>query len=540
LAILLVILLVGTVVRLTGWTGGGLYFDDAWVALPVRVPLGTALHMWLSAPGYTLLQRQWDLVSPDNMFWVKAPALLLGIMAPVVAFWLARVLRFADWIALVMAGIVAAEWSAIQYSVAVKPFELELIGCMVLLAMAETQRVHRTTRGLVALTIVSIGFVVLDTALFVVVVGVWVALALLAVLDRRKLLATIVNAALTGLLLLPLVLDVGQRVPPFDTWFFRWLGTLVGPPYTLSHLVTVLVVSGSGLAHGILATPSLPVGITRIPGSLLGDFAILVTVCEAVLLVILALPAVKACVRRRSEDPALRDLASLLVIAVAFAAYVVGKVPLGAGRTDLVVLPAILVLLASGLERLAALIRRRTSARTARSLGVTAAVVFAVGASLLAWDQRAWYPTQDVKALDHRLQQHLQPGDVVVLTFRNTYSWAYFGLSPYHIHFSVRSTRSLGIGYWVTFNSPHVLEQESSATGLAIPGLPGLPPTDRRLWLVNTTLLSISPSTAHPTGALAQYPFWTGATTVLGYYGWHPTSTTIFATGVAATLYTRT
>src|SRR5664280_2125729 len=315
------------------------------------------------------------------MYWVVALSLMMGIVAPAVAFWLGRILGFPDWIALTMAGFVAAESCAIQYSVAVKPFELELIACMVLLALAETVRRQRTTRRLVALSIVSMGAVFMDTALFVVVIGVWSALALIALFDRRNRSATFFNAGVTGLVLLPLMLDVGQKIPSYDVSFFQALGNLVGPPYTFEHLFTVFVKSGSGLAHGMFAVPILPVAAPRIPDTWLGDFVIAVTLFEVVLLVILALPAVKACVQRRTGDPALRDLTSLFVVTVAILAYVVGKVPLGDGRTDLVIVPAIAVLLASGLQRLAALIRRRTSPGTLTQLGVVAALVARLAAS---------------------------------------------------------------------------------------------------------------------------------------------------------------
>ncbi|HZM57250.1 MAG TPA: hypothetical protein VFC03_19720, partial [Acidimicrobiales bacterium] len=242
--ILVLILVVGTLVRVNGWTGGGLFFDDAWAALPARVPFGTALHMWLSAPGYTFLQLEWDLIWPGNMHWVVALPLIMGIVAPGAAFGLGRILRFPDWIALTMAGFLAIEPCAIQYSVAVKSFELDMIACMVLLALGEAARRHRTTRTLVTLSIVSMGAVFMDVALSIVVIGVWSALALIAFLDRRNRSATFFNAGVTGLFLLPVVLGVEQRIPPFDVSTFRAFGTLVGPPYTFDHLFIVLVTSG--------------------------------------------------------------------------------------------------------------------------------------------------------------------------------------------------------------------------------------------------------------------------------------------------------
>jgi hypothetical protein len=533
LVVLGLIVSAGAVVRLTGWNGGGLFFDDAWTALPARVPLGTALHMWLSAPGYTFAQREWSLIWPGNMHWVTAFPLIMGAAAPVVAFGLGRVLRFPDWIALVMAGFVAAEPVAIQYSVAVKPFELDLIAGMVLLGLTETVRTRRTTRTLVALSIVSVVAVFTDVALVTVVTGCWAALALIAILDKRRLSGTLVGAGATGLAVLPIVLSV--RVPPFDNTFFREFGTLVGPPYTLHHLFTVFWRTGAGFAHGVLDTPTPFVYVTS---NRLLDFTIAVTLAEFALLVILALPAVRACIRRRAEDPALRDLASLFVVVVAILAYLAGKFPIGDGRTDLALVPAVIVLLASGLERLAAFVRRRTPHRAAIGLGIAAALLVALGASALAWDQRAWYPTQDLKAVDRQLARQMRPGDVTVVSFRNSYPWAYDQLTPFRTHFSTTSDLSYGIGFWVTFDSNRVLTEQSPPQS-AIPGLSNLPSTDRRLWLVGTTMLNFSPSTIHPTGKWAESPLDYGAGAVLSSAGWHPTSTTLTAPGVYATLYVR-
>jgi hypothetical protein len=537
--ILALILLVGAAVRVTGWTGGGLFFDDAWVALPARVPFGTATHMWLSAPGFTLVQREWDLLWPGNMHWVVALPLITGILAPAAAFWLGRILRFPDWIALTMAAFIAVEPCAIQYSVAVKSFEFEVIACVGLLALGELARRNRTTRSLVTLMIASIGAVFVDSALSIVVIGVWLALALVAVLDERNRTVTLFNGAVTGLVLLPVMFGVEQGIPPYDASTFRYLGTLVGPPYTAENLFTVFVKSGGGLAHGMFGTPIPYVLLPRIPDTVLGAFVVAVTVCEIALLVVLGLPAVMACVRRRSGDPALRVLPSLFVVLVAIFAFLIGKVPLGDGRTDLLIVPAITVLLASGLQRLAAFIRRRISGGALTRLGVTAAAVAGVGACLLAWDLRSWYPTQDLTGLDRQIVRQMHPNDVFVVTFRNSYTWAYDQLTPFRVHFSATSDQSLGIGYWVTFDSSHVLEQESPATAGMIPGLANLPPDHHRLWLIETTILNQTPSTLHPKGRSALLPYDTGAAGVLSQAGWHATSVTLRATGVLAILFVR-
>jgi hypothetical protein len=195
-------------------------------------------------------------------------------------------------------------------------------------------------------------------------------------------------------------------------------------------------------------------------------------------------------------------------------------------------------LLASGLQRFAAFARRRISPRAAIRVGLVVAIVAALGASALAWDQRAWYPSQDVKALDQKIVEHGRPSDVRLVTFRNSYTWAYDQLSPFRVHFSVTSGLSLGIGYWVTFDSPRVLG-EQSPNNPGVPGLAELPSTDHRLWLIGTTLLNASPSIVHFKNAAAQLPLSSYAPTALRLDGWHATSTILTAPGVFAVLYVR-
>jgi hypothetical protein len=254
---------------------------------------------------------------------------------------------------------------------------------------------------------------------------------------------------------------------------------------------------------------------------------------------VLAYPAVRACLGRMSDDPALRLVPATSVVLVAVAAYLAGKVPLGVGSADLLVLPAIVVLLASGLQRIAGRIGPRFSRRTLARAATASGAVAVVGALAFAWTQRSWYPSQNLEALSLEIAAHSQPDDVVIVSARNTNSWAFDGLSPFHVELSGPRDRSSGIGYSVVFDSGHVLTQQSPSSW-AIPGMTSLPVSDKRLWLVGTTLLNASPSLAHPTEKLAATPLQTSAPLLLALAGWRATGTTVRAPGVFATLYERT
>ena len=62
--ILLVLVGAGTAMRAQGLTTLGLYRDDAWADMSSRVGIGTAWHMWVTAPGFFFLERSFIGLHP--------------------------------------------------------------------------------------------------------------------------------------------------------------------------------------------------------------------------------------------------------------------------------------------------------------------------------------------------------------------------------------------------------------------------------------------------------------------------------------------
>ena len=67
-----------------------LWYDDSWVALSTRAPLSRAIHMGVSAPGFTILMRWWIGLFPHSIPWAQTFALLPLLLVPFVIFAAAR------------------------------------------------------------------------------------------------------------------------------------------------------------------------------------------------------------------------------------------------------------------------------------------------------------------------------------------------------------------------------------------------------------------------------------------------------------------
>jgi hypothetical protein len=125
-----------------------------------------------------------------------------------------------------------------------------------------------------------------------------------------------------------------------------------------------------------------------------------------------------------------------------------------------------------------------------------------------------------------------------VVGYRNSFTWAFAGLSPWAVHYSKSNPAAFTIGFWVTFDEAGYLTQQQGTPG-PIPGLGILPPSVKRLWFVGSTAIVVSPSTAHLTGSIAGLPIDLPWPDPLRSYGWSPGSTRLRAQGVYAQLYVR-
>lgn len=519
---------ISVLVRVPGWSNGGLFYDDAWFAFPAKVGLRTAIHLSVTTPGYSLLQRSWILLDPGSTRWAIALPLALGIIAPPMVFLLGRTFKLGIWISSLLATLIAISPVAIEYSVRVKEYEADLVVATVVVLLTELARRRRSATRVAALTVVSALAVGLSASLLIVVVGSWVGLLVIALSDRVRRAAIGIGAACSAAVVLGIGLLIHRHSPPGLTAFWVMSNNLNGPPHSWAKLLQVIGAIAIGIPHGLLGTPSLPTAHFLDLGPTQLTEALIVAAGEVAILVAISVRPVMAILRRRPSDD-VRLLPPLAAIGTAVAACLAGFVPMGGGRTDLVLYPSIMVSIgvalswaAGSLTRAHALGHRSAATRAIKITGATAALVLALG---LGWSQRSWYPAQDVQQLSAMIDRAAQPADVLVIAHRNTYTWAYDDLSPWRLHIAKNAIAAGTVGFWVTFKDRRVLAERVSASS-SFPfrsggaPLPGLSPSMRRIWMVGVTYETASPSTKRLTGAWASVPLPSAASRQLEAGGW--------------------
>jgi len=402
----------------------GLFRDDAWMALTSRVPFSDALHMLVSAPGYTLVLRWWLSLHAGSTLWAQIPALAWGLLGVSSVMILAKIFGLPRWTWFSMGIVVAASPVAIAYSVRLKPYAFELVAAALLLAITEVIRRGGGRRWMLALAVLSGFSVASSLSLSSVVAGCWLALAVLCWKTRRLELG--VSGVLAVALALPAALWTAHSMPSSlgPSWSHYMLAPQGGPPSWPERFRLVF----GGYVHGLLGVPMAHLSTGY-------GFAIFTLGASVMIfLLCLGLAALKS-----------EALAPAFVLAIAGALCFAGYLPLGTGRTDEVLYPATLLLLALGLVQ---------AARLARSLELPREFASASLAALLSAmviggvANHAWYPLQREGALYEDFKRFVKPGQPIVVEPKAGFTWAHEGLttwkpvfdSHYLTGFAVRST----------------------------------------------------------------------------------------------------
>jgi hypothetical protein len=144
--------------------------------------------------------------------------------------------------------------------------------------------------------------------------------------------------------------------------------------------------------------------------------------------------------------PALVALAALLACAV-------GEIPLGTGRTDEVLYPAILLLVASGVEAIQQNVTGRVKQYRSMVIAVALGVVL-VAALLVVSGVRVdpKYPAENTKQINALLNREIKPGDRVLVDPYLRYTWAYYNDKNLHLEFG----RSWAASFSVISTQPRV------------------------------------------------------------------------------------
>ena len=528
-AILVVLVVLGAVIRARGFTSGDLWFDDAWAAAPARVGLSEAIHMVLTAPGYGLAIRFWIRLDPATTWFAQIPAYVLGLAAIPAVWGLFRRLGLPRWSALVAAGILAAGPLAVQYSTRVKEGPFDLLAACVLLVLAERVREDLSTRRLWALAGACVVAFAMSAGPAPVIAGIWLAVICWSISRpeaRSKVIGSLAGVAAGSAVVWVVFL---RHLPGVLSFNWRRRGFLVDyRSFSLAER-TVTMIFG-GFVHAVFAYP--------VPASFFNTKRGLHTVSAALLGVVLLAVAIigpiVVAARRRWWAPA---LPSALALAVAVLLAVADRVPLGDGRTDEVLYPAFLVGLASVAvavaPRLARALPKLRGARVAQT-GLVAAIL--AGVVTFGLTHEAVYPTVSLRGVDARLVGLERPGDVVFVDTFNSFAWCYYELSP--CRFKVGGTPVWPQGFRPVSTSPNVFI--ASHYGIPLPEFTAAQQRAKRIWYVGYTYgtFDVGAGAAH-----ADEPVVTYMTGLLHQDGWRPAlpskTTVIIGLHAYAVLYVR-
>ncbi len=429
--LLLAVAAIGAVARAGGFSSGTLYRDDAWVALTTRVPLGTAARMVVTTPGFVLGERVWIGWFPHTLWVDQLPTFLASVAGIVVVGRLARWWGLSVGPSLVAATLVALSQADVQYATRVKPYAFDLLGACLVLWLAERVR-REGARVAPWLALASVCVCAFSLTPVPLVVGIWVALAIDALARRRLTVRLGASGLATAVGLGALYLAVRGGISPRlrTSWDGYYL--VVSSPRGFAHSAHTIV---QGLVTGVGETAPT-IGVHGL-GTL--DRAVIIV------LFVLGLAAWR------------RQLLALAALAAAVLGTIPSLVPLGTGRTDAFLYPAIALVVAEG-----AALAGRLAVRVHRGVAVGALCASLVVVGLLAADRvehRPSYPGGDFTKVTDVATRVAGPAGLVIIGGTARWPWSYYDVDHVQIAFSDLYNN----GYTTLNDQPNVLMLQGSA-----------------------------------------------------------------------------
>ncbi len=502
---------VAIAVRLPGLTtSNALFRDDAWLVLPVRVPISTAIHMGTTVPGFTLVLRALMGFSPTSSLLAQAIPFLASIAAPVVLWRLCQRYGASSLAAAVVAIVVTSSPVAIDYGVRVKSYSTEVLLACLLLVVVEWASRTATSKALWGFVAVALPCLFLSAATATTicgcVLGLWWLLGR-APATRRRLLGPTALLGLGGLLFL---VGFYRHIPPSLHQFWQPFYLQLHSPHSMLHSSLTIV---GGFSHGLTGLPGLFGHPTSAAVGALG-------------VVLVA----GLCVLGATELGG-QGVTAVGVLFLAVLATIAQRIPLGTGRTDLVLYPAVAVLLAAGLDQVLKASWWPSTPRITLALGGAVGGVAMLGAAL----QPAWYPVQSLGTLTAQVE-HLDRGTPLVVDAPNRYNWKLYQLGPA----AVVLTQTNETGFTVEGRDPSTFIASSDPGDATYAPQRWARDISNRfgthLWILGVTAGLVSPSdrrVAHP-----EVPHHSALYRALLADGWTP-SRTVADDGVYATLLSR-
>lgn len=511
--------------RAPGLTSRDLWFDDAWAALPAHVPLGDAVHMVVTTPIYTLAMRWWILASPSATWWAQLPAFAFGIAGVAAVYALVRVLGFSRLAAFFAGAVVVASPITVMYSARVKEYSADLLFACLVLWLFERWRRAPSPRALTMLCAASILALWTSASTAAVVGGAAAAAVLVAWSDRtvRRSVVSFVAALAVSSMLLWLVFL--RHLPPQLRTNWRTHGYLFGYS-SLRHVAYAFQQTFSGIAHGLVG---LPIPYT-FQGYALRDVPMTLAVLTVLALVAVVAPPLVTAIRSRGSARGVTVAAAATVV-LAMLGTIVGAVPLGDGRTDEALYPAVLVLVVGAGAVVARRVSLQGAARRAARLGIAGAI--GVAAMWFGTTHLAEYPPTGLRTVIQQLRAPgvMRPGDLIVVDGYESFTWGDEHLGPWAVSFHQYRV-PWPMGFHVASRDPSIvlsrdyLQPDGSFATLAL--------RSHRLWFVGPNVGGYSTSAPR---YLWLFPLHTPTFLRLKALGWRARGECCHASGTYAQLF---
>ena len=408
------ILLFGLWTRLSGFSSHQLWFDDAWVAVPTKVPLGEAIHMVNTTPLFSIFMRQWILWGSDATWWAQIPAFVTGLIAIVAVYRLLKFFGSTETLSLLAALVIAASPIVIDYSTRLKQYNLDIIFACLILWLAEKWRRTPSLRGALTLALVSVLSLLTSASSIVIVAPVLGVAVLLAWREKARRLQAGALLAMVG--------------AGFVFEWIVWLSQLSNGLYvgwrnrgylldtrSFHKLAFSLQTMGSQFFHWML---DLPTGHKPDPDHHITLLGLTISALVALFLVTLVAGTLWRYLRRPLNTPEPLVIAAL-ALAFSAALALVRRSPFGGGRTDEVIYPALLLLMAALFTQLQPRLQRVAPQATKALVAIGVVALLFVGLS-----NRAHYPSIELKTPVTQMEAARQPGDIAVIDPWLGFTWA--------------------------------------------------------------------------------------------------------------------
>ncbi len=381
-----------------------LYRDDAWQALAVRVngPVDIT-KTGVTAPGFA-----WGLrllgAAPLSEIALQTPALVAGLLGPLLLFILARWWGLSRAASLLCAMLLCVAPTHTEYTIRVKPYTLDALATIACLMIAKVacDQPNKRLAWFLLIGFSTVAFLISATAGLAAFAMV-IAVAVIRRLDARTyessdfvLLAIYVT--ILGLWYV-FILDAKSNEALYAYWQNRFVAWNDGPTAVLKSLLS----NGARVFSGLIPDQT---DTAQVPSALryLIPLALLYGVVAAAGLAMLT----------KSNWRYGMIVAAPFLLAVTL--FMAGKFPLGGGRTDLYLAPLVALLAAHILEW-----RRLQS--YSPWIGAITCCVLAIAAIVGA---KASYPREDLRSLTVEVEQQAGPDDRILVFPETTYMYALY------------------------------------------------------------------------------------------------------------------